>query len=464
MKLKQLQHAFEVLVHGIEQMGVECEGLYRISGVQSHVVELSSKLLSPRTKRREMEKIIAEQTNIHVLAAALKQLLREMSPPLFPETAYEQLKDASKKLQTETERIESIAQIFSSLPEDRRALIAIVRNHLVTVSSAHENNRMTLKNLVLMFGPNIMRSGKMDALEAMQDQSVQREVSTILLGNNKAINVVFGEPPEYAAINSIDGLTAAQTELLDDSAAAVEPPNSVERSMRLSAYPKGPNQKKSSTSPSKLGNRSKSPPRIDGKFTNDEEVAVSDDHNAAAVSKAQAQLAAIPDKIDEDEVLKSLPAVPPMELPMDIQPDNAFTMFDSDGDGKITFEELLQILRCLGDVSDASELRDMFQSTDIDNDGMISHAEFSKCFTRGRTLLKPHAEDVRTSLGFFDKGGKGVLTRDELMYLCRTYGGNGDVFAHEDVQQLLDALDIDSTQNGLNHQTLAEAIITAIGT
>lgn len=165
MNLKQLQLAFEVLVNGIEQMGVECEGLYRISGVQSHVIELSAKLLSPRTKRREMEKAVAEQMNIHVLAAALKQLLREMSPPLFPEVTYELLKEVVKKHQLESKRIECMAEIFAGLPEERRALIAIIRNHLVTVSSAFEKNRMTLKNLVLVFGPNIMRSAKVKLLK-----------------------------------------------------------------------------------------------------------------------------------------------------------------------------------------------------------------------------------------------------------------------------------------------------------
>lgn len=45
---------------------------------------------------------------------------------------------------------------------------------------------------------------------------------------------------------------------------------------------------------------------------------------------------------------------------------------------------------------------------------MISLGEFTKAFTRGTLLRNTRADDVRTALGFFDKGDKGVLTRDEV--------------------------------------------------
>lgn len=166
---------------------------------------------------------------------------------------------------------------------------------------------------------------QMGALEAMQDQSAQIEVSMVLLGNHQAINDVFGDPPEYAAVNSIDALAAAQIEVEssdDDSDTATtvtQAPKSVERSVRLATYPKSPKANAASADM-----RSDSPPRMQGGLTQGGVPDASGDYNAAGVSKAQAMLAAIPDKVDQEEILKTLPSLPPMELPGRIDPADAF--------------------------------------------------------------------------------------------------------------------------------------------
>lgn len=56
-------------------------------------------------------------------------------------------------------------------------------------------------------------------------------------------------------------------------------------------------------------------------------------------------------------------------------------------------------------------------------------------------------------------GDTGVLTRDEIVYLCRTYGGNGDVFSHEEAKQLIEELGVDELGGNIDHKALTDALV-----
>lgn len=56
----------------------------------------------------------------------------------------------------------------------------------------------------------------------------------------------------------------------------------------------------------------------------------------------------------------------------------AFQIFDSDGNGKITSEELRLIMENLGEKLTDEEIDDMVKEADIDGDGEINYEEFVK--------------------------------------------------------------------------------------
>ncbi|KAL4334449.1 hypothetical protein GQ457_07G011840 [Hibiscus cannabinus] len=58
-----------------------------------------------------------------------------------------------------------------------------------------------------------------------------------------------------------------------------------------------------------------------------------------------------------------------------------FKMFDRDGNGYITAEELAHSMAKLGHVLTAEELTGMIKEADTDGDGMISFEEFSQAIT-----------------------------------------------------------------------------------
>ncbi|CAN8063092.1 unnamed protein product [Agarophyton chilense] len=62
----------------------------------------------------------------------------------------------------------------------------------------------------------------------------------------------------------------------------------------------------------------------------------------------------------------------------DIQEEmmHAFSLFDTDESGKITFENLREVADQLGERMTDEELREMIREADMDKDGMVSATEF----------------------------------------------------------------------------------------
>ena len=54
----------------------------------------------------------------------------------------------------------------------------------------------------------------------------------------------------------------------------------------------------------------------------------------------------------------------------------AFRIFDTDGDGSITADELRQIFNNLGEKLTDEEISDMIKEADTDGDGEINYQEF----------------------------------------------------------------------------------------
>ena len=56
----------------------------------------------------------------------------------------------------------------------------------------------------------------------------------------------------------------------------------------------------------------------------------------------------------------------------------AFKVFDKDGNGLISSDELLHVMTSLGDNLTIEEVEDLIKDADLDRDGFINYAEFVK--------------------------------------------------------------------------------------
>uniref|UniRef100_A0A7N0VAJ1 EF-hand domain-containing protein n=1 Tax=Kalanchoe fedtschenkoi TaxID=63787 RepID=A0A7N0VAJ1_KALFE len=71
----------------------------------------------------------------------------------------------------------------------------------------------------------------------------------------------------------------------------------------------------------------------------------------------------------------------------------AFSVFDIDGNGSITAEELHKVLRGLGEDCSVAECRKMISGVDVDGDGMISFDEFKIMMDTGSRYEHKMLED-----------------------------------------------------------------------
>ncbi|XP_048440967.1 probable calcium-binding protein CML25 [Pyrus x bretschneideri] len=68
---------------------------------------------------------------------------------------------------------------------------------------------------------------------------------------------------------------------------------------------------------------------------------------------------------------------------------DAFSVYDIDGNGSISAEELYEVLRSLGDECSIDECRKMIGGVDSDGDGMISFEEFKVMMMTGSHYIDP---------------------------------------------------------------------------
>ena len=116
----------------------------------------------------------------------------------------------------------------------------------------------------------------------------------------------------------------------------------------------------------------------------------------------------------------------------------AFALFDKDGNGQITTEELGDVMRSLGFNPTPAELKDMIHDADRGGDGTIQFNEFVTLMTM-ETDQSDLDMELKGAFDFFDKDKSGFITADELKQAMRTLGED---MRDEDIDEMMRSVDI----------------------
>ena len=99
----------------------------------------------------------------------------------------------------------------------------------------------------------------------------------------------------------------------------------------------------------------------------------------------------------------------------------AFLLFDQDGNGNITADELGTVMRSLGHDPTDAELTDMINDVDTDGNGTIDLAEFIAMMAR--KLKEDDTEkEFMEAFHVFDKDGDGLISAAELRLVLASLG------------------------------------------
>ncbi|VDI29092.1 calmodulin, partial [Mytilus galloprovincialis] len=100
----------------------------------------------------------------------------------------------------------------------------------------------------------------------------------------------------------------------------------------------------------------------------------------------------------------------------------AFTLFDKDGDGTITTKELGTVMRSLGQNPTEAELHDMINEVDADGNGTIDFPEFLTMMAKKMQGSGDDQEELREAFRVFDKDGNGFISAAELRHVMTNLG------------------------------------------
>jgi calmodulin len=116
----------------------------------------------------------------------------------------------------------------------------------------------------------------------------------------------------------------------------------------------------------------------------------------------------------------------------------AFSLFDKDGDGSITIQELGTVMRSLGQNPTEVELKDMIREVDVDGNGTIDFSEFLNLMAR-KMKDTDSDEELKEAFKVFDKDQNGFISAAELRHVMINLG---EKLTDEEVNQMIQEADI----------------------
>lgn len=119
--------------------------------------------------------------------------------------------------------------------------------------------------------------------------------------------------------------------------------------------------------------------------------------------------------------------------------EEAFKLFDKDGDGKITTKELGTIMRSLGQNPTEAHLREMIAEVDQDGSGTIDFDEFLALMASKMKDIDTEQE-VREAFAVFDKNNDGKISADELRAVMLKLG---ERLTDEEIDEMIREADAD---------------------
>ncbi|XP_037367380.1 calmodulin-like protein 5 [Talpa occidentalis] len=117
----------------------------------------------------------------------------------------------------------------------------------------------------------------------------------------------------------------------------------------------------------------------------------------------------------------------------------AFTRFDTDGDGKINVQELGAVMQALGKNVSEEELKEIIARVDTDGDGAISFQEFLAEMAK-RMKAGGSEMELREIFKVFDQNGDGHISVDELKQAMVKIG---QPMSQEDLDMMIQQADVD---------------------
>lgn len=170
-------HVVHKCVDFIKAHGLTEEGLFRLPGQAKNVADLKDAF-----NRGEFPELENNKAEVHSVASVLKSYLRELPEPLIPYDYFEVFLTAARCYEMcEEDGIVATQNQLKTLPQPNFNLLSYLCRFLYEVQEHCKQNKMGVRNLAMVFGPNILRSGSEDPQVMMESTNLVTELISILI-------------------------------------------------------------------------------------------------------------------------------------------------------------------------------------------------------------------------------------------------------------------------------------------
>ncbi|XP_042296143.1 rho GTPase-activating protein 33 isoform X2 [Sceloporus undulatus] len=167
----------------IEKHGI-VDGIYRLSGVSSNIQRLRHEFDCERVP--ELSKDVYLQ-DIHSVSSLCKLYFRELPNPLLTYQLYNKFAEAVSVSGNE-DRLVQVHDVIQQLPPPHYRTLEFLLRHLARMAMHSQNTSMHIRNLAIVWAPNLLRSMALESVaqcgaDAFQEVRVQSLVVEFLLNN-----------------------------------------------------------------------------------------------------------------------------------------------------------------------------------------------------------------------------------------------------------------------------------------
>ncbi|XP_056894799.1 rho GTPase-activating protein 27-like isoform X2 [Takifugu flavidus] len=141
----------EKCIKAVEKRGLDIDGLYRVSGNLAVIQKLRYK-----ADHEELDLEDGQWGDVHVITGALKLFFRELPEPLFPFSHFNKFV-AAIRIPDYNKKLSCIYELVNSLPSANHDTMKLLFGHLRRVIQYGDDNRMTVQNVAIVFGPTLLR-------------------------------------------------------------------------------------------------------------------------------------------------------------------------------------------------------------------------------------------------------------------------------------------------------------------
>ncbi|KAM9837746.1 rho GTPase-activating protein 27 isoform 1-T2 [Aulostomus maculatus] len=170
----------EKCVRAVERRGLDIDGLYRVSGNLAVIQKLRFK-----ADHEELDLEDGQWEDVHVITGALKLFFRELPEPLFPYSHFHKFITAIRIPDYNT-KVCCIYELVKTLPPANHDTMELLFGHLRRVIQYGEDNRMTVQNVAIVFGPTLLRP-EMESANIAMHMVFQNQIVEFILNEYERI-------------------------------------------------------------------------------------------------------------------------------------------------------------------------------------------------------------------------------------------------------------------------------------